>query len=565
MKLPLQVKPSSCNIEMGCLPKAGDVMGVLTAPRLIIRGLSRRLSRWLILHHQRRLRKLSLRRYHRELQSKRQRCKCELPLITNNCALVNARVTPVGIAVTSSPSESYRAASDKTDRKASRQRLLCSFPSVARYLGDSYISEFFCGERGGSLVTIKKNLPSCPENENQCVEVCEHQKCPEKGHSLVLPPNLLKCVASIGNSCRNPALPPRPFKSPNLVVNPNYDLQNVPLMTLSPQPPGKLKGNPALTREGHDLEDSLEELGERGDSGCNYRTDLSRSSRNAAHLSDSNTGLENGTHHSHCNRRHHIDDFPQVCEDGRDGNWTGPGLQQLSSTASNTPGRLHPPSSLHSTRNLLPGNNSPVRKQPSQLKPPNLAQGPLTLPSAIKSSPQFGQQLGSSAPLEKAPKPPTSLSDLSDAKRPPFLPPCVERINIGDGVSVELSPLYRTLIDRPYFHVISRSKSKKLLEKAGDGVFLIRPSTRSSDPLTLCLQYGGRTYNINIRRRNDAHYALGTEKVNEMTFKSVDELVSTYSKEPIKLQSGNRVRLSSSPAKEDHIYVRLPVPVQKKY
>ncbi|XP_064093211.1 WAS/WASL-interacting protein family member 1-like isoform X3 [Macrobrachium nipponense] len=257
--------------------------------------------------------------------------------------------------------------------------------------------------------------------------------------------------------------------------------------------------------------------------------------------------------------------LPKRNQDGRDGNWTGPGLQQLSSTASNTPGRLHPPSSLHSTRNLLPGNNSPVRKQPSQLKPPNLAQGPLTLPSAIKSSPQFGQQLGSSAPLEKAPKPPTSLSDLSDAKRPPFLPPCVERINIGDGVSVELSPLYRTLIDRPYFHVISRSKSKKLLEKAGDGVFLIRPSTRSSDPLTLCLQYGGRTYNINIRRRNDAHYALGTEKVNEMTFKSVDELVSTYSKEPIKLQSGNRVRLSSSPAKEDHIYVRLPVPVQKKY
>ncbi|XP_064093245.1 uncharacterized protein LOC135205978 isoform X4 [Macrobrachium nipponense] len=100
---------------------------------------------------------------------------------------------------------------------------------------------------------------------------------------------------------------------------------------------------------------------------------------------------------------------------------------------------------------------------------------------------------------------------------------------------------------------------------AGDGVFLIRPSTRSSDPLTLCVQYGGRTYNINIRRRNDALYALGTEKVNEMTFKSVDELVSTYSKEPIKLQSGSHVRLLRSPAKEDHIYVRMPVPVQKKY
>lgn len=257
--------------------------------------------------------------------------------------------------------------------------------------------------------------------------------------------------------------------------------------------------------------------------------------------------------------------LPKRNQDGRDGNWTGPGLQQLSAPASNTPGRLHPPSSLHSTRNHLLGNNSPVRNQPLQLKPPNLAQGPLTLPSPIKSPPQFIQQVVTSAPLEKAPKPPTSSSDLSDAKRPPFLPSCAERINIGDGESVELSPLYRTLIDRPYFHVISRSKSKRLLDKAADGVFLIRPSTRSSDPLTLCLQYGGRTYNINIRRRNDAHYALGTEKVNEMTFKSVDELVSTYSKEPIKLQSGDRVRLTSSPAKEDHIYVRLPIPVQKKY
>ncbi|XP_064093230.1 uncharacterized protein LOC135205978 isoform X2 [Macrobrachium nipponense] len=247
---------------------------------------------------------------------------------------------------------------------------------------------------------------------------------------------------------------------------------------------------------------------------------------------------------------------------GKDGNWNGPGRQQLSSTASNTPGRPHPPSSLHSTRNLLLGNNSsPVRNEPSQLKPPNLAQGPLMLPSAIKSSPQFIQQVGTSAPLEKAPKPPTSLPELSDAKRHPFLPPCVERISIGDGVSVELSPLYRTLIDVPYFHAISRSKSMKLLQKAGDGVFLIRPSTRSSDPLTLCVQYGGRTYNINIRRRNDALYALGTEK----TFKSVDELVSTYSKEPIKLQSGSHVRLLRSPAKEDHIYVRMPVPVQKKY
>ncbi|XP_037783058.1 trithorax group protein osa-like isoform X1 [Penaeus monodon] len=138
--------------------------------------------------------------------------------------------------------------------------------------------------------------------------------------------------------------------------------------------------------------------------------------------------------------------------------------------------------------------------------------------------------------------------------------PGAERVPREDGGMVELTPLYRSIFDRPYFHIISRNKSRELLEKAEDGVFLIRPSTRSSDPLTLCLRYRSRTYNINIRCRPDGLFALGSEKTNEMTFSSVDDIVTTYTREPIKLQSGDRAMLTVPPPKSDHIYVKMPLP-----
>ncbi|KAK8729602.1 hypothetical protein OTU49_008559 [Cherax quadricarinatus] len=112
-------------------------------------------------------------------------------------------------------------------------------------------------------------------------------------------------------------------------------------------------------------------------------------------------------------------------------------------------------------------------------------------------------------------------------------------------------------MELPYFHIISRAKSKNILQQAEDGVFLIRPSTRSTDPLTLCLRHGGRTYNINIRQRPDGLFALGSEKINELTFSAVQEIVSTHSREPIKLQNGERALLMQSPQKSDHIYVQI--------
>lgn len=50
---------------------------------------------------------------------------------------------------------------------------------------------------------------------------------------------------------------------------------------------------------------------------------------------------------------------------------------------------------------------------------------------------------------------------------------------------------------------------------AEEGVFLLRPSTRSKDPLTLSHRHQNRTYNINVRQRHDGLFALGSEKAKE--------------------------------------------------
>lgn len=46
-------------------------------------------------------------------------------------------------------------------------------------------------------------------------------------------------------------------------------------------------------------------------------------------------------------------------------------------------------------------------------------------------------------------------------------------------------------------------------------MFLIRPSTRTGNPLTLTLKQDNRPYNINIRQRPDSLFALGAEKPQE--------------------------------------------------
>lgn len=289
--------------------------------------------------------------------------------------------------------------------------------------------------------------------------------------------------------------------------------------------------------------------------------------------------------------------LPQRNQDGRDGNRSSANLQQPSSVGAGsnvTPNRQHSSGLGLKSRSTHPTAPSNINKNrpPAVLPgPPSNIQNKNLSHSSVSNSQDWSQQqvhhpggqirlpkqgsgrssphlAGVFPPLERAPMIPIEGAGLQNASGGLSIGP--ERISIGDGESIELTPLYRTLLDRPYFHVISRSKSKKLLENALDGVYLIRPSTRSSDPLTLSLLHNGRIYNINIRRRQDGLYALGKEKVNEVTFSSVDEIVSTYTNEPIKLQSenlqsGKRVTLTNSPAKVDHIYVKMPDNFKKKY
>lgn len=137
-------------------------------------------------------------------------------------------------------------------------------------------------------------------------------------------------------------------------------------------------------------------------------------------------------------------------------------------------------------------------------------------------------------------------------------------VNLSDKEAITLTPLLHSLLKQPYFHLITRARCNSLLATADEGMFLIRPSTRSQETLTLSHRHNNRPYHINIRERHDGLFALGIEKVKEMTFTSVEELVSTHQQEAIKLKNGERTILTTSPPKDpEHIYIGIP-PLKKK-
>ncbi|KAL0114231.1 hypothetical protein PUN28_011497 [Cardiocondyla obscurior] len=87
-----------------------------------------------------------------------------------------------------------------------------------------------------------------------------------------------------------------------------------------------------------------------------------------------------------------------------------------------------------------------------------------------------------------------------------------------------------------------------------DGYFLLRPSTTNpGNPLALVLWYKDRVYNVPVRKRNDNRYALGSAKVNEPSFSTVEEIVMFYMKEELMLHSGGvptgSTRLTDTPPK----------------
>lgn len=193
----------------------------------------------------------------------------------------------------------------------------------------------------------------------------------------------------------------------------------------------------------------------------------------------------------------------------------------------------------------------PLPDQPPSLGPstkgpvPVAAVPPVIVPTAKKSLPALPSNPVDDAPQCLAPPPPIGTNGSISA-----MPVLV----MGDGDTIEMTPLYLQIKDRSYFHPITRKESKSILENVPDGTFLMRPSKRqSNNPLTLCLRYNGKTYNINVRERPDKTFALGMEKPNESTFKSVDEIVSVHKIDYIKLEDGRKVQLLSSPPKYSNI------------
>ncbi|XP_023706055.1 protein piccolo isoform X3 [Cryptotermes secundus] len=107
------------------------------------------------------------------------------------------------------------------------------------------------------------------------------------------------------------------------------------------------------------------------------------------------------------------------------------------------------------------------------------------------------------------------------------------------------------LTQQPWYHSVDRKQAEEMLRNEEDGSFLVRPSAQSQNPLSLTLWYRRRLYNIGIRHRLDGRYALGTEKENEQSFASVEELVQNYQSEKLVLYSGGektgRTLLTTSP------------------
>lgn len=101
------------------------------------------------------------------------------------------------------------------------------------------------------------------------------------------------------------------------------------------------------------------------------------------------------------------------------------------------------------------------------------------------------------------------------------------------------------LIHDWYFGEIERDKGNQLLKtKSSDGTYLVRKSTRGGDnqPYTLMVMYNSHIYNLKIRIRYDTRFALGEEKADEISFKSVEDLISHHQKNDVILvhKSGQR-------------------------
>ncbi|XP_021921143.1 B-cell linker protein-like isoform X2 [Zootermopsis nevadensis] len=183
------------------------------------------------------------------------------------------------------------------------------------------------------------------------------------------------------------------------------------------------------------------------------------------------------------------------------------------------------------------------------------------LRSPAISSLQDSRERTPTPEVKKAATLPTASHKLSPADQRPVtlqgsqrpLPPTPEDKKLlekpGTARSRRTSKV--GLSHQPWYHNVDRKQGEDMLRNGENGSFLVRPSSQPQNPLTLVLWYNRRLYNISIRYRADGRYALGSEKANELSFASVEELVQNYQSEKLVLFSAGektgRTLLTSSP------------------
>ncbi|XP_076650409.1 uncharacterized protein LOC143357727 [Halictus rubicundus] len=192
---------------------------------------------------------------------------------------------------------------------------------------------------------------------------------------------------------------------------------------------------------------------------------------------------------------------------------------------------------------------SPTQRKPNSVAPPPLPAKPPQ--SSASPSPTLSR---------------TSL-DKSEERSPDKKSATLPHSNSNTSLSSERAtrplpppPERHSYVDKPWFHNVTREQATALITEQNtygnpqDGYFLLRPSTTNmNNPLALVLWYKDRVYNVAVRKRPDNSYALGSAKVNEQCFASVEEIVMFYSREELVLHSGGgevgRTKLADTPPK----------------
>ncbi|XP_063989469.1 lymphocyte cytosolic protein 2-like [Diachasmimorpha longicaudata] len=166
--------------------------------------------------------------------------------------------------------------------------------------------------------------------------------------------------------------------------------------------------------------------------------------------------------------------------------------------------------------------------------PPPLPLKPTTPDAPPPSNPRK-MSLPYERPLEKKQSPLHhygSNSSLSEMRATRPLPPPPDRL---------------TYVDQPWFHSITREQANALIkERPHKGYFLLRPSnTNPNNPFVLTLWFNDGVYNVQVRKRPDNRYALGSPRAQEQSFTSVEEIVQFHSREELPLCRG-RVQTGST-------------------